>query len=131
MCNPHDLNHRSASAVAGLDREITGMDTLLGACPTGAQCIAVGKNNISPLFFCVCELCSPNMFFFITLFCFIFINNMLVQTLRFAKAHRRPHRPPPRKKTGGALSPFSGGKNRRAGFRSQRAGAGSDGKGRR
>ncbi len=35
---------------------------------------------------------------------------MLVQTLRFAKAYRHPPRPPPRKKTGGASSPFSEGR---------------------
>ncbi len=47
------------------------------------------------------------------------------------KIHRHPPCPPPRKRTGGASSPFSGGKNRGAGFQSQKAGAGSDGKGRR
>ncbi len=54
---------------------------------------------------------------------------MRVQSLRFVKAHRRPPCLPPRKKTGGASSPFSEGKNHGAGFRSQRAGAGSEGKG--
>ncbi len=51
--------------------------------------------------------------------------------IHFVKTHRHPRCPPPRKRTGGASSPFSGGKNRSAGFRSQRVGAGSDGKGRR
>ncbi len=71
----------------------------------------------------------PRHVFSITLFCFIFIHNMLVQTLCFVKAHRRPPCPPPRKKTGGASNSFSRGKNRGAGFRSQSIG--SDWKGRR
>ncbi len=36
---------------------------------------------------------------------------MLMQTLSFVKAQRHPPCPPPRKKTSGASSPFSGGKN--------------------
>ncbi len=47
------------------------------------------------------------------------------------KIHRHPHCPHPRKRIGGASSPFSGGKNCGVGFRSQKAGTGSDGKGRR
>ncbi len=73
MCDPRDFKCRSASAVAGPDREIIGTDTLLGACQAGAQSIAVGKNTES----WVCELRSPDMFFFIILFSFIFIHNML------------------------------------------------------
>ncbi len=135
MCDPRYLNCRSASEVAGLDRKIIGTDTLLGACPAGAQCIAVGKTRSAPPYFlerAECASSAPQIFFFsITLFCFIFIYNMLVQTLHFVKAYRRPPCPPPRKKTGGASNSFSGGKNRGAGFRSQRAGIGSDWKGRR
>ncbi len=42
MCDPRDLNRRSASAVVGL----------LGACPAGAQCIAAGNTRLStPPFF--------------------------------------------------------------------------------
>ncbi len=59
-----------------------------------------GENTISLSFFSQESwVRSPVMFFFITLFCFIFIQNMLVQTLRFAKAHRHPPRPPLWKKT--------------------------------
>ncbi len=47
------------------------------------------------------------------------------------KIHRHPPCPHPRKRIGGASSPFSGGKNCGVGFRSQKAGTGSDGKGRR
>ncbi len=53
------------------------------------------------------------MFFFITWFCFIFVHNMLVQTLSFAKAHRRTPRLPPQRKTGGASIPFSRGEKPR------------------
>ncbi len=103
--------------------------------PGGSAMYCSGENTISPSFFSreswVCELRSSDMFFSITLFCFILIHNMLLQTLRFVKAHQHPPSHPPRKKTGGASSPFSGGKNHGAGFRFQRAGTGSDGKGRR
>ncbi len=61
---------------------------------------------------------------------FLLIHNTLVQTY-VLKIHRHPPCLPPRKKTDGASTIFSGGKNRGAGFRSQKAGAGSDGKGRR
>ncbi len=50
------------------------------------------------------------------------------QCLLLYKAHRHPPRPPPRRKAGGPSSPLSEGKNCRAGFRTQRAGVGSDGK---
>ncbi len=50
--------------------------------------------------------------------------------INLVKTHRHPPCPPPRKRTGEASSHFSGGKNHEAGFRSQRAGAGTDGKGR-
>ncbi len=79
-----------------------------------------GEKTISPSLFPYLQLSVraplPIYFFSITLFCFIFIYNMLVQTLHFVKAYRRPPCPPPRKKTGGASSPFSGGKNRGVGF---------------
>ncbi len=65
------------------------------------------------------------------------VHNMLVQTMLVQlcmllyKAHLCPPRPPRRRKTGGASSPLSGGRNRSEGIRTQRASAGSDGKGRR
>ncbi len=69
---------------------------------------------------------------FLSIALFVFINSQhACANVRFVKIHRHSPCPPPRKKTGGASSPFSGGKNRGAGFRSQKAGAGSDGKGRR
>ncbi len=70
------------------------------------------------------------MFLSIALFVFIYSQHACAN-VRFVKIHRHLPCPPPRKRTGGASSPFSGGKNRGAGFRSQKAGAGSDGKGRR
>ncbi len=94
----------------------------------GAECIAAGKNTISPSFFLSRAEC---VFFFITLFYFIFIHNMLVQTLSFAKAHRCPPRPSPLRKTGGTSSPFSRGEEPRGGLLIPESGAGSDGKGRR
>ncbi len=113
MCDPRDLNRRSASAVAGPDHAITGTDTLLGACPVGAECIAAGKkhNQLSYFFLrererAECELRSQDMFFFIHLYCFILIHNVLVQTLSFEKAHLRPPRPPRRRKTGGVSPVF-------------------------
>ncbi len=96
--------------------------------PDGSS-LAAGKNTISPSFFLSrAECVSSALQTCFSLFCFIFIHNVLVQTLIFAKAYQRPPRPPPRKKTGGASSPFSGGRIAGAGFRSPRAGAGSDGK---
>ncbi len=46
----------------------------------------------------------------ISVFIIIFVYNMYVQTISFAKVHRHPPCPPPRRKTGRASSPFSGGK---------------------
>ncbi len=130
MCRDRDLNRRSASAVAGLDHGIIGTDTLLRACPLGAQCIATGNKTISPSSQGELSVRNP-LPRHVFLFFFIFIHNMLVQTLHFVKAHRRPPCSPSQKKTGGSSSPFSGGKNCGVGFRSQRAGAGSEEKGRR
>ncbi len=104
--------------------------------PCAIPVFSIGKTRSAPPFFlerAECASSAPQISFFsITLFYFIlfyiiFIHNMRVRTL----AHRRPPFPPPRKKTGRASSPFSEGKNRRAGFRSQRVGVGSEGKGRR
>ncbi len=67
------------------------------------------------------------MFLSIALFVFIYSQHACAN-VHFVKIHRHPTCPPLWKKTGGASSPFSGGKNRGAGFRSQKAGAGSDGK---
>ncbi len=67
------------------------------------------------------------MFLSIALFVFIYPQHACAN-VRFVKIHRHPTCPPLWKKTGRASSPFSGGKNRGAGFRSQKAGAGSDGK---
>ncbi len=84
MRDPCDLNRRSASAVAGPDREIIGTDTLLELCPAGAQWIAAGKTRSAPPFFLERAECfassAPQICFSITLFCFIFIHNILVQT---------------------------------------------------
>ncbi len=60
---------------------------------------------------------------------FLLIHNTLVQTY-VSKIHRHTPCLPPRKKIDGASSPFTGRKNRGAGFRFPKAGAGSDGKGR-
>ncbi len=46
----------------------------------------------------------------------LLVHNMLVQTMQLYKAYRRLSRPPPRRKTGGASSPFSGGKKPRDGL---------------
>ncbi len=62
---------------------------------------------------------SPDVFLSIDVFVFIYSQHACAN-VRFVKINRHP-----------PSSPFSGGKNRRAGFRSQKAGAGSDGKGRR
>ncbi len=69
------------------------------------------------------------MFLSKALFVFIYSQHACAN-VRFVKIHRHPPCPPPQKKTGGASSPFSGGKKRGAGFRTQKAGAGSDGKAR-
>ncbi len=51
MCDPRDLNHRRASAAAGLEPQGTGMDTLLGACPAGVERLQWGEAQSAPLFF--------------------------------------------------------------------------------
>ncbi len=48
--------------------------------------------------------------FSIALFVFIYSQHACANVC-FVKIHRHPPCPPPRKKTGGASSPFSGGKN--------------------
>ncbi len=78
MSDHRDLNRHSASAVAGPEREITGTDTLLGACLAGAKCIAVGKNTISPSFFleraeCVWAPLPKHVFLY-----FVLINSQYV-----------------------------------------------------
>ncbi len=115
MCRDRDLNRRSASAVAGLDHGIIGTDTLLGACPLGAQCIAAGNKTISPSSQRELSVRNPLPRHVFLIF-FIFIHNMLVQTLHFVKAHRRPPCSPSQKKTGGSSSPFSGGEKLRGGI---------------
>ncbi len=60
ICQIHVRSLRSQSppclSSRGLNREITGMDTALGACPAGAEGIAVGKSTNSPSFFFSREL---------------------------------------------------------------------------
>ncbi len=57
---------------------------------------------------------------------YVYANNMLVQLLY--ESSSTPPCPPPRRKTGGASPSLRGEETAVAGFRSQRAGAGSDGK---
>ncbi len=103
--------------------------------PGGSAMNCSGENTISPSFlsqesWVFCELRSPDMFLSITLFCFIFIHNMLVQTYVLGK--RIDILPVPLLGKGQAerraLSP---GRRTARWAGSQRAGAGSDGKGRR
>ncbi len=78
MCDPRDLNRRSASAVAGPDREIIGTDTLLGACPAGAQWIAAGKTWSAPPFFlerAECSSSAPQISFFLYNFILFYIRS--------------------------------------------------------
>ncbi len=127
VCQIHVRSPWSQSPQCLSSSGTTQAHTLLRV-PDGSS-LAAGKNTISPSFFLSrAECVSSALQTCFSLFSFIFIHNMLVQTLSFAKAYQRPPRPPPRKKTGGASSPFSGGRIAGAGFWSPRAGAGSDGK---
>ncbi len=46
----------------------------------------------------------------------LLVHNMLLQIMQLYKAYQRPSRPPPRRKTGGASCPLSGGKKPRGGL---------------
>ncbi len=114
MCDPRDLNRRRASAIAGLHYEITGTDTLLGACRRDRNVLKREKHNHPLLFSFESWLCSAP-------FIMIFVHNMLEQTISFTKAHRvlHVHLLRGRQAERRAFSPE--GRNSWAGFQSQRA----------
>ncbi len=133
MCDPRDLNRHSASAVAGPQDHRHGQTPW--SVPGESTMHCSGEHTFINISFFSQESCtravrSADRFLSIALFVFIYSQHACAN-VHFVKIHLHPPCPPPRKRTGEALSPFSGGKNRGAGFRSQKVGAGSDGKGRR
>ncbi len=136
MCDPHDFNRRSASAVAGPHHEITGMDKLLGACPAGAECIAAGKNTISPSFFLSRELSVwaplPRHVFLYNFILFYIHSQYACANIKLCESSSTSSTSTSSEEDRHSVKPFlRGGKNRGAGFRSQRVGAWSDGTGSR
>ncbi len=106
-----DLNRRSASAVAGPDCKIIGTDTL--------NELQWGKHDQPLLSFSrelsVLRAPLPRYVSLYNFILFYIYSQHACANIRFGKTHRHPPCPPPRKRTGGASSPFSGEKNREVG----------------
>ncbi len=135
MCDPHDFNRRHVSAAAGPEPRDHRYGHNPRSVPGGSGTYCSRESTISPFLFssradCTSSApqtcCSKCLYLFtICLFkqyaCATALRKLIdVLHVHLLGGRQAEHR---------ALSPR--GRNRRAGFRPQRAGAGSDGKGRR
>ncbi len=132
---PRDFNcPQCLSSIAGLDREITSMDTLLGACPVGAECIAAGKKHDQPLLFLSRAECASSARRHVFLYNFILFyihSQYACANFKLCESSSMSSTSISSEEDRRNVEPFLRGEEPQGGLLIPESGAGSDGKGRR